>query len=121
MGYVVALVVHESNLFIGDDHALEHLDLLAHQLGEALRIYRVVAVDKPVFHLRARIIVYDRTAHGELVEVVVRKMIDDLLHCNTYIEIFANLIKFVGLCNIIVSLPLHIGDYKFKWLVRHFK
>ena len=43
-----------------------------------------MTVGKPVSHLRARIILDYRATHGELIQVVVRKMSDDLSHLNSF-------------------------------------
>ena len=52
-----------------------------HQLfGKSFGIYRIVAVVKPVSYLCARIVFNHGAAHGELIEVVVGKMCDNLSH-----------------------------------------
>jgi hypothetical protein len=68
MGYVVALVCMKQSL-IGDDHALEHLDLLATS-RRFPAIYRLLRSTN-VFHLRTRIIAMTHS-NGRTCEVVVR-------------------------------------------------
>ena len=53
----------------------------AQGIGKTSRINPVAAVDKLVLHLRTRVVVDDGTTHGELIEVVVGEMSNDLLHC----------------------------------------
>ena len=44
----------------------------------------IVAVIEPVSHLCAGKVVNHRATHGELIQVVVRKMSDDLSHLNSF-------------------------------------
>ena len=79
-GHVAAFAAHERDLLIGDDDVLEHLDLFLHQVGEALGVDGVVAVDEGVFDFGARVVVDDGAAHRELIQVVVGEMVDNLSH-----------------------------------------
>ena len=51
-----------------------------HFTGESIRIDHVITVYKLVTHVRTWIIVNDGTAHGQLVEVIVCEMVNDLSH-----------------------------------------
>lgn len=54
--YVAAPAAHEVNLAVGYHDIFEHLNLTRKLRGKSGRIYRIVAVIKPVFHLCAGII-----------------------------------------------------------------
>ena len=79
-GHVIALAAHEGDLFIRDDNVLQHLDLLLDKPGKAGRVDGVVTVYNHISYLRARVVVDDGTAHGELIKVVVGEMGDNLMH-----------------------------------------
>ena len=79
-GYIVALAAHEGNLLIGDDDILKIFHLFHDELVEAVGILGVVPVFETIFHLCSWEIVNDGTAHGELIEVVVSEVSDDLFH-----------------------------------------
>ncbi len=85
--YVAAPAAHEVNLAVGYHDIFEHLNLTRKLRGKSGRIYRIVAVIKPVFHLCAGIILDNGAAHGELIQVVVGKMSYYLMHSRRFLII----------------------------------
>ncbi len=76
--------LHECNLLICHAHPFQQLYLPAQLVGKAGRIRRGVAVGKCVLDLSARIIVYHRAAHRQLVKVIVGKMSYYLMHISEF-------------------------------------
>ena len=73
------------------NHALKQRDLPLQLGSESGRIACAGAVDKRVFHLRTRIIVYHSAAHREFIQIVVGKMGYYLSH--TFLILFRTLLK----------------------------
>ena len=71
---------HKGYLLIGDPEVFQHGNLLHDELGKSGRVDRIVAVVEAVFDLSAGETFYNRTAHGELVQVVVSEMLYYLSH-----------------------------------------
>ena len=90
-GNVTAPPFHERDFLVRDDHVLQQDDLFLQLVGKTRRIDGMVPVGKPILHLSAGKIVDDRAAHGELIQVVVCKMIDNSFHTKSFclISLFA--------------------------------
>lgn len=88
-GYIGASTAHEVDFPVGYHERLEHEDLLAEFFRKAIGLDRIVAVVESVFYLCAREILYHGAAHGELIEIVVGEMSDNLSHVKTCFFIIA--------------------------------
>ena len=71
---------HILALLVSDGDLGQVLELLAQQRIEALRIAGTVAVEETILGLGTRVFLQDVVHAGEGVEVVVGKVVDDLLH-----------------------------------------
>ena len=80
VGQIIAFAFHEFYLLVGDDEILQIAHLFHHKVGKAFGIDKVVTVVEHVFDLCTWVVVNDGTAHRELVQVVVSKMVDYLSH-----------------------------------------
>ncbi len=77
---IIATPLHESDLFVGYDELLKHLNLLSDQFSKPWRIDTLVTIRKTVLYVRTRKIVNNRGTHRELIQIVVCEMIYDPAH-----------------------------------------
>ena len=77
---VAAPALHEVYLLLSDGDILESGNLPGKLVGESGRVDGVVAVCERIFYPGSGKIVYHRTAHRELIEVIVSEMVYYLSH-----------------------------------------